>query len=338
MTALVSVVVVNWNGRAALERGLPSIVGSLANVHGAELVVVDNGSVDGSAEVLERLAPAARLIRNDDNVGFSPAANQGIRATEGTYVALLNNDVVCHPDWLRLLVDALEADPRLGTAAAQLRYLHDPGRINSAGIIVDLIGRARDRRDGLPASAEPQRPVAVFGGSGGAVLYRRAMLDEVGLLDERYFAYLEDVDLAWRARRRGWGAVYVPGSIVLHEFSASSAQVQGLKNRLSNRNLVWTLVKNASATQLAVAIPAHVILLVWTVALAIRARDSSALRGLWEGVRGAPAIARERTSPMLPLRAFAVPLPLRYRVAGRLRRSEARQTVEPEIRALAGGG
>ena len=312
-TAPVSVVIVNWNGRTALERALPSVLESLQRAgDNAELVVVDNGSDDGSVEYLDTVGTSCRIIANEENRGFSPAANQGIEATNGTYVALLNNDVVCDPDWLVRLVEVADADQGIGCAAAQLRYLDDPERINSAGIVVDLLGRPHDRHDGRSAGDEPASPVDVFGGSGGALLLRRSMLDEIGLLDERFFAYFEDVDLAWRARRAGWRSVYVPTAVVLHEHSATSGRIRGLKRYLSTRNHIWLVVKNASPLHLAIAVWLLVPHALWTVVNDVVARDMSGTRGLLAAVRGVRYAVRRRHPPYLPVPSFSAPWTLRY--------------------------
>lgn len=332
----ISVIIVNWNGRDALERCLRSLEPVAFGGKGTELIVVDNGSSDGSVELLERAFPSARVIRNAENIGFAPAVNQGIRDARGEYVALVNNDVVATEGWLEELKRALDTDPRRWAAAAQMRYLHQPGRINSAGFLVDLAGRARDRNDGMPASNEPTEPIEVFGASGGAVLLRRNVIDEIGPFDERYFAYLEDVDLAWRARRAGYTCTYVPAAVVLHEHSATSNRVRGLKTYLSVRNHVWMLAKNASTPQLVVAAPVLAVLWTWTIILAlVEQRDIAGIRGLWHGLREVPALRRRSHGPYLRLREFALPLPFRYRIAARARREYAARTVEPEIQQLA---
>jgi hypothetical protein len=336
LSPTISVIIVNWNGRDALECCLRSLEADAFAAEATELIVVDNGSSDGSVELLERVFPSARVIRNAENVGFAPAVNQGIRNARGEYVALVNNDVVATGGWLEELKRALDADPCRWAAAAQMRYLHQPGRINSAGFLVDLAGRARDRNDGMPASAEPSEPIEVFGASGGAVLIRRSVIDEIGSFDEQYFAYLEDVDLAWRARRAGYTCIYVPAAVVLHEHSATSNRVKGLKTYLSVRNHVWTLAKNASPRQLVVAAPVLAVLWMWTILIAaFEQRDTAGIRGLWHGLREVPALRRRSHGPYLRLREFAMPRPFRYRLAARARREFAARTVEPEIQQLA---
>ncbi|BCX02404.1 MAG: glycosyl transferase [Candidatus Roseilinea sp.] len=219
-----------------------------------EIIVVDNASSDGSAEWLAA-QPDVRVIRNERNLGFAAACNQGIRASDAPFVALLNDDTQPDPQWLEALVRAMQhpqsliAHPqslRVGACASLMLFADRPSVVQSAGIAMDRAAIAWDRLRGCPAdSAEVQRPCEVFGASGGACLYRRAMLDEIGLFDERFFAYLEDVDLAWRAQRAGWRCLYVPQARVLHYTSATSGEGSAFKNRLLGRNKVWLAVKNA---------------------------------------------------------------------------------------------
>ncbi|MFN3705145.1 MAG: glycosyltransferase family 2 protein [Thermoflexales bacterium] len=249
---LVSVVIPTARGR----RWLPTCIAALRaqTFRDFEVVVVDNGSSDGSAAWLAA-QPDVRVIRNASNLGFAAACNQGIRAGDAPFVALLNDDAQPEPQWLEALLRAMREPQALvagvqpaqvGACASLMLFADRPGVVQSAGIAVDRAAIAWDRLRGYPADcAEAQRPREVFGASGGACLYRRAMLDAVGLFDERFFAYLEDVDLAWRAQRAGWRCLYVPQARVLHYTSATSGEGSAFKNRLLGRNKVWLAAKNA---------------------------------------------------------------------------------------------
>lgn len=323
-----SVVVLSWNGRDLLERCLPPLIDSLQRCAGRwELIVIDNGSTDGSVELLRSTWPAVQVIENATNLGFSAAANQGIFAASGELVAFVNNDVVVTASWLAELVEALAADPALGSVAAQMRYLDQPNVINSAGIRVDLSGRAFDRRDGAPVEDELGHPERVFGASAGAAVYRRDLLLELGGFDERFFAYLEDVDLAWRARRLGWDCAYIPTAVVLHEHSATSARTEGLKTYLGTRNHWWLVAKNASLTHLLIAAPLLVMLGLWTALTSLVAkRDRAGLRGLRDAARSLPTMVRERSPGRpLPVRSFDRPSIFSYRRRDRIMRRLRRQ-------------
>jgi len=240
--AEVSVIVLNWNGREYLESCLPALLAqTYANL---EIIVVDNGSTDGSRQLVRESFPGLRLIESPVNLGFAAGNNLGLRAARGSLVALLNNDAFPEPDWLQNLVTVMESSPRIGSCASRMVLDADPGRIDSAGIEIDLAGFAWDRLGGRSVEASESSPTEVFGACAGAALYRRVMLDDVGILDEGFFAYLEDVDLAWRGQWAGWQCMYAPGAVVRHVHSATAREGSRFKSRLLARNKIWLLCKN----------------------------------------------------------------------------------------------
>jgi len=248
----VSIVIVNWNGKPLLSDCLSSLCSQTYPDY--EIILTDNGSTDGSAEWVADHFPQVRLIRNATNLGFAAANNQAIRVTESPYVVTLNNDTEAAETWLAELVAAVESDATVGMVASQMLLAHAPGMIDSAGIEVDWTGTAWQRRRGELAD-EDGDPEEVFGPCAGAALYRRAMLDEIGLFDEDFFAYYEDVDLAWRARNAGWRCLYAPRARVYHAHSATGGQNLTHKRYLIGRNKVWTLIKNYPAARLWVTWP-----------------------------------------------------------------------------------
>ncbi|RME32056.1 MAG: glycosyltransferase family 2 protein, partial [Thermoflexia bacterium] len=187
-----------------------------------------------------------RLIVNHRNLGFAAAVNQGIRASSEPYIGVLNDDAFPEPGWLEALVEVMERDPQIGSCASLMVFAHQPDIVQSAGIAIDRAAIAWDRLRGRPVN-EAQEGCEVFGASAGAALYRRAMLETVGLFDERFFAYLEDVDLAWRAQIAGWRCQYVPRAVVRHQTSASLGEDSPFKKQLKARNKVWMVAKNAPA-------------------------------------------------------------------------------------------
>ena len=206
------IVVVNYNGA----RLLPGLLAALAaqTRRDFRLILVDNGSADGSAQIVEQIAGglpfAVQVVRNAANAGFGLASNQGLRRGDATWVAMLNNDTRPEPAWLEHLLDATDQEPRLGMVGSKLLRMRNPGQIDSAGIAVDWAGIAWDWRGGDLDDTGERDLAEIFGPCGGAALYARAMLDEVGAFDGDFFAYLEDVDLAWRARLAGWRAYLQP--------------------------------------------------------------------------------------------------------------------------------
>jgi len=291
--ASVAVVIPNWNGAALLPACLDGL--RRQRYRDFRVVVVDNGSDDDSLAVLARY-PEARVLRLACNRGFGAATNAGIRASASRYVATLNNDAVPAPDWLAALVAAAEADPRVGMCASRMVFAARPDRLNSCGIALDRAGIAWDLLGGEPVGADRAAPEP-FGPCAGAALYRRAMLDQVGLFDARFFAYLEDVDLAWRARRAGWRCRYVPAAQVAHQHSATGGEGSARKRYLLGRNKVWLVAKNYPAAGLWRWLPLVIAYDVAAIGYALAARrDGAALAGRLAGLAGLRRALRARAA------------------------------------------
>jgi GT2 family glycosyltransferase len=238
----VSVIILNWNGRHLLDRCLPSVLNQ--DLIEYEVVLFDNGSTDGSVEWVQRHFPAVRLMCAERNLGFARPNNEAVRATKGPYVATLNNDAEPAPDWLSEMVRAAEGSSRVGMCASKMVRASDPSVMDACGIEVDRAGIGWNRYSGELDRPGERAPYEVFGPCAGAALYRRAMLEQVGLFDEDYFAYYEDVDLAWRAQRAGWRCLYVPSARVTHRHSSTGEEGSPFKAYHLGRNKVWTLIKN----------------------------------------------------------------------------------------------
>ena len=285
-STIVSVVIPNWNGRSHLERCLEAL--RCQTLAAFEVVVVDNASNDGSLEMLQEHFPWVRTIASPRNVGFAAANNLGIRASTAPFVATLNNDTEPRPDWLERLVEPALADVGIGMVASKMLFAHRPGTINSAGIALDRAGIAWDRLGGEP-DAGTGATTEVFGPCAGAALYRRQMLDEIGLFDEDFFAYLEDVDLAWRARLSGWRCLYAPAAAVYHVHSATGVEGSPFKSYHLGRNKVWSIAKNYPAPQLYMALP---LIVAYDLAAAmyglVSRRDLAGIRGRLAGLAGLP--------------------------------------------------
>ena len=235
----VSVVIPNWNGR----RWLPGCLASLAaqQLSPAEVIVVDNGSADDSLAYLHAEHPGVRVLALGANTGFAHAANRGIAAAASELVALINTDVELEPDWLRVTGAALCEDPRVGAVACKMLQLEDRRAIYDAGDVLRRDGacvqRGRFERDDGRFNA----PADIFGACAGAAVYRRRAVLGVGGFDERYFAYLEDVDLALALRRAGWRCRYVP-AVALHAGEGSSPR-PGAHHFYVQRNTLLLIAK-----------------------------------------------------------------------------------------------
>ncbi len=291
----VSVVIPTWNGRALLAACLAALAEQTERDF--EVVVVDNGSADGTIAWLAQDHSHVRTIANGATLGFAAAVNQGIRATETPWIAVLNNDTEPEPGWLAALLAAGDRVADVGMVSSTMLFADRPGMINSTGICVDRAGIAWDRDGGAADDPGDDEVVEIFGPCGGAALYRRTMLDQIGLFDEAFFAYLEDVDLAWRGRAAGWRCLYAPQARVLHRHSATGIEGSPFKRYQLGRNKVRLLAKNYPFRQIWWGGAAVVLYDLAAVLYALAARrDVHALRGRLAGLRSIRSALRRRPS------------------------------------------
>ena len=217
--------------------------------------VVDNGSTDGTREMLASDFPEVDVVRLRRNRGFAAAVNSGVAAGDEPYVALLNNDAVPEPRWLGELVERGESVSQEGSWASVLLWADRPGTIQSAGLSVHRDGTPARLRDGEPVESLPRAAFEVLGASGGAALYRRSMLERLGSFDERFFAYAEDVDLSLRARLMGYSCALVPTARVVHRHMSTAKRTPNLAAYLHYRNVVLYLVKTMPLRRLIAQLP-----------------------------------------------------------------------------------
>jgi GT2 family glycosyltransferase len=238
---LASIVIVNWNGLRWLRQLLPSL--REQSFRDFEIVVVDNGSSDGSLEFLRQAHPEVLAVPLKENTGFAAGSNAGIRASRGKYVVLLNNDTRPERGWLGELVRSAEADASVGMCAPLILDADRVDLLDSAGIAVSWDGFSRQMRHGEPAPDDlpAQECLAPSGCSG---LYRREMLDQIGLLDEDFFCYCEDTDLGLRGRFAGWKCMLCPGARVHHYYSQSGGRALAKKIFWVERNHYYVAIKN----------------------------------------------------------------------------------------------
>lgn len=208
----------------------------------SETVVVDNGSVDGSLELLSTSYPGVRVLELGRNTGFAHAANRGIEAVEADAVALVNTDVELAQDWLARLTAVLEADARLAAVACKMVDMADPARLYDAGDVLRRDGACEQRGRFELDDGRFDGPEELFAACAGAALYRRAAVLDVGGFDERFFTYLEDVDLGLRLRLAGWRCAYEP-AVARHAGGGSSWQLQRSVDGWVARNTLLLVVK-----------------------------------------------------------------------------------------------
>jgi len=251
---LVSIVILNWNGQPFLRTCLDSVF--KLNYPRYEVIFVDNGSVDDSVPWVRANYPQVKVIENESNLGYAEGNNIGIRASRGEYVATLNNDTELDPDWLEELVAVATNDDTVGSCASKQLLFHKPDVLHSVGIQPRKSGAPENLGDGERDLGQYDMVREVFAAPGASAFYRREALDHVGLFDSSYFAYHEELDLGWRLRLAGWVCVSVPRAKLLHIRSGTVRRIPDFTLYHSERNRIWTLLKNASLTTLAIFMPA----------------------------------------------------------------------------------
>lgn len=245
-----TIIIPNYNGINYIENCLGSLEAEPANV-----IVVDNGSTDGSRELVEEKFPSVKVIALADNQGFCKAINMGIIDSGTTYVILLNNDTVVRRGFVRALEEPLQRDKKIFSGAAQMINLKKPHLIDDAGDYYCALGWAFAAGKDKDREAY-QRERDIFASCGGACIYRREVLSQIGLLDENHFAYLEDIDIGYRARIAGYRNLYIPGAQVYHAGSGfSGSRHNAFKVDLSARNSIYLIYKNMPFLQILLNMP-----------------------------------------------------------------------------------
>lgn len=250
----IAVVIPNWNGLKEIGDCLKSLQRQSRHV---EIIVVENGSTDGSLEFINKNFSEVTALVQDKNLGFAGGVNAGIKyalETKFEYVALLNNDAVAHKDWIRHLVDALRSNPLAGIVTCKLMSA-DKTLVDSTGELYTTWGLAHPRDRNIAADKASNKLEEVFGASGGASLYRVDMLQEIGLFDKDFFAYYEDVDISFRAQLAGWKVLYEPGSEAYHQTGTTSSKIKGFTTYQTFKNLPLLFWKNVPTQLLPMMLP-----------------------------------------------------------------------------------
>ena len=249
---MVSVIIANWNGKQYLKTCLDALCEQ--TFKDFRVTIVDNGSTDGSIEFVRENYPEVEIVALDRNYGFAKANNiamQKALSEETEYIALLNNDTKADTFWLDELVKTMDADNRVGMCASKLLKMDNPEILDSAGHIL-VNGLVYDRGGNEPDRGQYDKKVDIFGACAAACLYRKDMLEEIGLFDESYGSYYEDAELSWRAYKVGWKAKFVPRSVVFHvgygttkDDTKHSEQIR----KQSTLNIVKTIQRHATVKQ-----------------------------------------------------------------------------------------
>ncbi len=242
-----TVIIPNYNGKQFLE----SCFVSLENQDNSfEVVVIDNGSNDGSVEYIKENYPDFTLIENSENLGFSKAVNQGINISHSKYVFLLNNDIELGLNCISNLLKCIKSDENIFAAASKMIQYNDRSKIDDAGDEYTIFGWTKKVGNGKSPDLYTQER-EIFSACAGAAIYRRSVLNKIGLFDENFFAYMEDVDISYRARIHGFKCVYCSDAVVYHRVSGTSgSKYNKFKIKLAARNNVYVPYKNMPLPQL----------------------------------------------------------------------------------------
>lgn len=276
-----TVVIPNYNGIKYIEKCLHSLVGEPAHI-----IVVDNGSADGSREAVREKFPEVELICLDHNYGFCKAVNLGIAESKTKYVVLLNNDTEVEQGFIEALEQPMNRCRNVFSGSAQMRNLYQPERIDDAGDYYCAFGWAFARGKDKPAQ-NYQKTCSVFSACGGAAIYRKRILDEIGFMDENHFAYLEDVDLGYRAKIFGYDNLYLPEAVVYHAGSGvSGSRHNKFKVDLTSKNSIYLIYKNMPIIQLLLNLPLLCAgFLLKFLFFTKKGLGADYLKGLWKGVK-----------------------------------------------------
>ena len=290
-SVVISVIILNYNGKRYLERCLSTLLAQTRR--DIEVIMVDNGSTDGSIDYLECQFPEVRIVKNEKNLGFAGGVNSGIRVAKGDCILTLNNDTQVDKDFVKCLSEAMDSDEKVGMCASKMLFCD--GSINSAGICLSQSGAAWGRGMSELDLGQYDEMKDVFGPCAGAALYRRAMLDEIGLFDEDFFMYMEDVDLAFRARLAGWRCLYVPDAKVYHVHGGTAGFGSDFSVYYGNRNVLWYVIKDLPIVLLIYYIP-------WILGrnlavipyYALKGKGRTILRSKFDALKGVPLMLRKR--------------------------------------------
>lgn len=249
----VSVIIPNFNGLAYLEGVLSSL--ERQSMKNFEVILVDNGSTDGSCAFVASQYSWVHIIELSENFGFSRAVNEGIRAARAPYVLLLNNDTEVEPDFLKEMVEGIQRHKKAFSCQAKMIQFHDRDKMDDGGNYYCALGWAFAEGKGK-AAEHYDKEKKIFSSCAGAAIYRKKIFEKIGYFDDEHFAYLEDLDVGYRARIYGYENWYIPGAVVYHVGSGTSgSRYNQFKIRYSSRNNIYMIYKNMPLLQIILNLP-----------------------------------------------------------------------------------
>lgn len=293
--SLVSIVIVAWNSAAHLPVCLAALLKQ--TMRDFEIIVVDNGSTDGSLYVIEsRPADVPICIKRlPANRGFAVANNIGVQLARGEWIVLLNADAYPEPDWLENLLKATEQNPQFNFFSSRQIQYNDPHLLDGAGDEYHVSGLAWRRYYNHIQSEYGLQQEEIFGACAAAAMYRRENFLRVGGFDEDYFSYFEDVDLSFRLRLAGGRCLYVPNAVVHHVGSASTGKLSDFVVYYGHRNLVWAYIKNMPAILFWLFLSLHIAMnLFFMISFIFKGKGSAIIKAKLDAIRGVPSVLKKR--------------------------------------------
>ncbi len=278
-----TVIIPNWNGKKFLKECLDSL---LEQEGGApDIILVDNGSGDGSVSFIKEYYPSVSVIEFQENMGFCKAVNAGIKAAKTEYVILLNNDTKADKYFVHRLEERIGKSEKIFSVSAKMMSLHHPETVDDAGDYYCALGWAYALGKGKKDSEAYSHTRKIFASCAGAAIYRKEIFEEIGYFDENHFAYLEDIDVGYRARIYGYYNVFEPSALVWHAGSATSgSKYNEFKVNFSSRNSIYIIRKNMPLIQRIINLPFLVAgFMIKTLFFAKKGYGKIYIQGLWKG-------------------------------------------------------
>ncbi|SHK24203.1 glycosyltransferase family 2 protein [Tepidibacter formicigenes] len=244
----ISVIIPNYNGRKLLKDCLESL--AKQSFKDFEIIIIDNGSSDHSKEFVNKNYPKITFIEMGKNCGFSMAVNHGIKLSKGKYVVLLNNDTIAEENWLKCLLNTIESDEKIFSVSSKMIQFNNRDLIDDSGDSLNILGLAWQLGHGFKKE-KCNSYKKVFSSCAGAAIYRKDLFEKIGYFDKKFFAYLEDVDIGYRANIYGYINIYCPYAKIYHIGSATSGTgYSDFKVFLTSRNNTYLIYKNMPILQL----------------------------------------------------------------------------------------
>lgn len=290
----IAVVIVNYNGGDFIRTCLNALISQ--TVKPEKIIVVDNGSSDGSLDTIREFSDAVDILDMRENAGFAKANNTAINNLDGyDWVALLNPDAIPAPDWIEQLHNAISNHPRHSSFACCMLQISDTNIIDGCGDAYHVNGIAWPRYKGMPRGQTDQSPHETFSACGGAAMYNREVFIGQGGFDERYFCYHEDVDLGFRLRLANERCMYIPSAIVYHAGSAITGKGSDFSVYYAHRNMLWTFVKDMPQPMFMIFfIPHLVVNMITLLNFIVKGRSRIIFKAKIDAIKGIPSMMRSR--------------------------------------------